>query len=72
MIGQSTPARLVSQAKIVLAAAEGRENTDIAQKLDCEQETVGRWRNRFVALRLAGDREGCLSIGAACHGPVRA
>jgi transposase len=52
--GRSTPARLVLRAQIVLAAAQGRENKDIALELGCKRETVGKWRNRFAALRLAG------------------
>jgi transposase len=52
--GRSTPSRLVQRAKIVLAAAEGRENQDIAQTLGCTRRTVGTWRNRFAAQRLAG------------------
>lgn len=52
--GRSTPARLVQRAKIVLAAADGRENKDIAAQLGCTPRTVGTWRNRFVAERLAG------------------
>ncbi|MCC7422444.1 MAG: helix-turn-helix domain-containing protein, partial [Planctomycetaceae bacterium] len=41
---RSTPARLVLRAKIVLAAAEGRENKDIAAELGCTRRTVGEWR----------------------------
>ena len=52
--GRSTPARLVLRAKIVLAAAEGRENRDIAAELRCTRRTVGTWRNRFAERRLAG------------------
>jgi len=52
--GRSTPARLVVRAKIVLAAAEGRENREIAQELGCTRRTVGTWRNRFAARRLGG------------------
>jgi transposase len=52
--GRSTPARLVQRAKIILAAADGRENKDIAAELGCTRRTVGTWRNRFVELRLAG------------------
>jgi len=52
--GRSTPARLVLRAKIVLAAADGRENKDIAEDLGCKRETVARWRNRFASLRLVG------------------
>lgn len=52
--GRSTPARLVQRANIVLAAADCRENKDIAAELGCTRRTVGTWRNRFVADRLAG------------------
>jgi transposase len=52
--GRSTPARLVVRAKIVLAAARGDENRDIAAELGCTRRTVGTWRNRFAQLRLAG------------------
>lgn len=52
--GRSTPARLVVRAKIVLAAADGRENQDIAEALGVTRRTVGCWRTRFVAERLKG------------------
>ena len=52
--GRRTPARLVLRAKIVLAAAEGRENKDIAAELGCTRRTVGTWRHRFAEARLAG------------------
>jgi transposase len=52
--GRSTPARLVLRAKIVLAAAGGSENKQIASELGCTRRTVGTWRNRFARSRLAG------------------
>jgi len=52
--GRSTPARLVLRAKIVLAAAEGKTNQSIATELGTSKPTVGRWRTRFAALRMAG------------------
>lgn len=52
--GRSTPARLVQRAKIVLAAADGRENKDISAELGCTRRTVGTWRTRFVNQRLPG------------------
>ena len=52
--GRSTPARLVQRAKIVLRAAEGLENKEIAAELGCMRRTVSDWRNRFAADRLAG------------------
>ena len=52
--GRTTPARLVRRAKIVLLAAEGNENREIAEELDIERTIVGRWRGRFAAQGLAG------------------
>lgn len=52
--GRRTPARLVLRAKIVLRAADGWENKDIAAELGCTRRTVGTWRNRFAKDRLAG------------------
>lgn len=52
--GRKTPARLVLRAKIVLHAAEGLENREIAIKLGTDRESVGRWRTRFAKLGLAG------------------
>jgi transposase len=52
--GRSTPARLVQRAKIILAAADDRENKQIAAELGCTPRTVGTWRTRFANERLAG------------------
>lgn len=52
--GRSTPARVVLRAKIVLAAAAGRRNDEIAEELQCTRRTVGLWRERFASDRLAG------------------
>ena len=52
--GRSTPTRLVIRAKIVLAAAKGAENKDIAAELGCTRKTVGLWRNRFAEFGLSG------------------
>jgi transposase len=52
--GRSTPTRLVQRAKIVLGAADGKRNDEIAADLSCTRRTVSIWRNRFVASRLAG------------------
>ncbi len=47
--GRSTPVRLMQRAKIVLLAAEGKMNKDIASELGIMPNTVGRWRARFAA-----------------------
>lgn len=46
--GKRTEARLVVRAKIILAAAEGARNKDIARELGTTPHAVARWRNRFV------------------------
>lgn len=51
---RSMSAALVHRAKIVLACAEGAPNTEVAEQLDTHKATVGLWRRRFVAQRLAG------------------
>jgi len=52
--GRKSPARLVLRAKIVLCAAEGMQNKDIAEQLGTDANTVARWRNRFSSGGLAG------------------
>ena len=52
--GRTTPARLVRRAQIVLRAAEGLENLQIAAELGVERTIVGRWRRRFSERGLAG------------------
>jgi transposase len=52
--GRSAPVRLMQRAKIVLMAAEGQENKDIADALGVTRQLVGRWRNRYVVQGLAG------------------
>ena len=47
-------ARLVTRARIVLAAAEGTQNQDIAAALGVAEGTVRLWRRRFAESRLPG------------------
>jgi len=51
--GRSTPARLVLRAKVILSAAEGKNNDLIAEELGTDAGLVGRWRRRFAAGGLA-------------------
>jgi DNA-binding NarL/FixJ family response regulator len=44
----------VLRARIVLLAAEGLENADIARRLSTTREAVSRWRKRFYVERLPG------------------
>jgi len=49
-----TSARLVLRAKIILLAADGRTNQQIARQLQASRKTVSLWRRRFLEGRLAG------------------
>jgi len=44
----------VQRAKIVLLAAEGLENDEIARRLDTPRKVVWLWRRRFFEKRLEG------------------
>lgn len=52
--GRSTPARLVLRARIILLAAAGLLNKEIASQLPCGAKTVCLWRSRFANLRISG------------------
>jgi len=43
----STPQSLVLRCKIVLAAAEGKANSEIAREFDVSRPTILLWRKRF-------------------------
>ena len=45
---------LAERCRIVLACAQGRTNTEVAQHLGVARSTVIKWRSRFVARRLEG------------------
>ena len=45
---------LALRSRIVLAAAEGLGNTQVAERLGVSRMTAGKWRNRFVVDRLDG------------------
>lgn len=51
---RTAPARSVTRSKIVLLAAAGRDNQEIAEELGWNRATVGKWRQRFAAQRLPG------------------
>jgi hypothetical protein len=52
--GRRTPARLVLRAKIVLLAAAGKQNLEIARLLSLVPRTAARWRSRFLRDDVAG------------------
>ena len=51
---RSSAQALALRARIVLLAAEGLSNTEIAQRLAISRPTVTKWRRRFVELRVDG------------------
>jgi transposase len=60
---RSMPARLVERARIVLRAADGLQDKQIAEELSITPEKAARWRNRFLdgglnALRKDAPRPG--------------
>ena len=52
----STPQALAFRCQLILrAAAPGRpSNLQVAQELNCNRHTVGRWRSRYLAQGLRG------------------
>lgn len=54
------------RARIVLACSESLSNREVAARLGLAEHTVGKWRARFVANRLAG-----LSNAPAAPQPVQ-
>lgn len=52
--GRSLPARQVERARIVLLAADGELDIEIAAKLGVSNQKAARWRARFLERGLAG------------------
>ena len=48
------PLRVIQRAQIVTLAADGVTSRDIAEQLEISRPTVQLWRERFLALRVAG------------------
>jgi transposase len=45
---RSTAQSLALRARVVLACADGGNNTEVASRLGISRMTVGRWRSRFI------------------------
>lgn len=45
------------RAKVILLAADGLSNKQIAQRLQLPRQIVSKWRKRFFEQRLAGLQE---------------
>lgn len=46
---RSLPQQLALRARIILAAADGENNSQIARSLNLETDTVRLWRNRWLS-----------------------
>jgi len=51
---RSLPARVVERSRIMLLAAAGKQDKEIAGSLHMTPKKVSRWRKRFLQLGLAG------------------
>ena len=49
-----TAPQVARRARIVLACAEGSDNKAVARRMRLTPQTVGKWRSRFVHMRLDG------------------
>ncbi len=52
--GRRVPVRVAERARIVLLAAKGLQNIEIAEQLSVMPRTVARWRERFLAQGIVG------------------
>jgi hypothetical protein len=50
----TSPYWQVTRARMVLLAAKGLRNDQIAARLDCGRDVASQWRKRFFEQRLAG------------------
>ncbi len=51
---RSSAQALAQRSRMILLAATGRSNTEVAHSLHVTKQMVGKWRSRFVARRLEG------------------
>ncbi len=61
----STPQQVAKRARIVLAAAEGKRNAEIARELEISVDTVRTWRGRWIGLQPVPLSE--LSLSERCE-----
>ncbi len=47
----STPQQLAKRGRMILQAAEGKRNAEIARELSVSVETVRTWRGRWISLQ---------------------
>lgn len=69
---RTVPVRLAQRAQIVLKAADGMLNKQIASELEITPNTVVRWRGRFARERLAGIEKDRPRAGRGRNGELTA
>src|SRR5215472_8854761 len=52
--GRSLPSRQVERARVVLLAAAGKQDLEIASAVGISNQKAARWRKRFLEMGLAG------------------
>jgi transposase len=65
--GRRVAARLVERAKIILLAAEGKQNREIAETCGVTRRTAGLWRRRFAEKGIVGIEKDAPRAG---HGSI--
>jgi transposase len=65
----STPQGMVQRSRIILAAAAGKSNQQIAGELHMPEVTVGKWRRSFAQQGLQGLEDAPRSGRPLIHGP---
>jgi transposase len=68
---RTSPQQAVLRAQIILRAAAGERNQDIAAALGVARHTVQRWRDRFAAARLEGLEDRPHQPAPRRYGPER-
>jgi putative transposase len=53
-LSRTLPSALVARARVILWSAQGKTNSQIAERLRWTKATVGKWRQRFLGSRVAG------------------
>ena len=52
--GRKTPVRVAERARVILLAADGKQNLEIAEALSISVQKAARWRWRFMEHGLPG------------------
>lgn len=53
----STPQQLAQRGRMILAAAEGKNNSQIARELSVCVDTIRSWRRRWIGLQVVSPEE---------------